>query len=291
MNWEVAGNQRCQLGEGPVWDIENQTILWVDIARGNIHQFSPDTGRHSSYFTGQPTGAIVLKKSGGVMAALQNGFFDINLRTQSQTPVSDPERHLPGNRFNDGKCDPAGRFWAGTMSVADEPGAGKLYCLDTDRSVSVKISGVGCSNGLAWSRDQGTFYFIDSAAQNVVAYTYNLATGEIYDPGTILEIPREAGVPDGMTIDTEGMLWIALWGAGKVIRLNPATGTIIDEIGLPVTLVTSCTFGGKDMRDLYITSACIGLSEAELAQQPLAGALLVCRNTSFQGYGPDRFAG
>lgn len=291
MNWEVAGSFRCQLGEGPVWDVASQSILWVDITAGNIHQFCPNTGAHSSYFTGQQTGSIVLERSGQLVAALQNGFFRINLRGKTQVPITDPERHLPGNRFNDGKCDPAGRFWAGTMSVRDEPGAGKLYCLDRDLSVSVKIRGVGCSNGLAWSPDEQTFYFIDSLARNVVAYDYDVATGTICNSRNILEIPPQNGIPDGMTVDTEGMLWIALWGGGKVIRVDPATGIILHKIGLPVTLVTSCTFGGKDLRDLYITSASIGLTAHELQQQPLAGSLFICRNTSFQGYLPHLFVG
>lgn len=291
MNWEVAGSFRCQLGEGPVWDVASQSILWVDITAGNIHQFCPDSGSHSSYFTGQQTGSIVLEGAGQLVAALQNGFFRINLRDKTQVPIADPERHLPGNRFNDGKCDPAGRFWAGTTSVQDEPGAGKLYCLDRDLSVSVKIPRVGCSNGLAWSPDHQTLYFIDSLAQNVVAYDYDVVTGAICHFRTILEIPPQNGIPDGMTVDTEGMLWVALWGGGKVIRIDPATGTILHEISLPVTLVTSCTFGGKDLRDLYITSADIGLTGNELQQQPLAGSLFVCRNTSFQGYLPHLFVG
>lgn len=289
MNWEVAGSFRCHLGEGPVWDVASQSVLWVDVAEGNIHQLCVDSGSHSKYFTGQQTGSIALEETGMLVAALQNGFFLINLRDRTQVPLADPERHLPGNRFNDGKCDPAGRFWAGTMSVQNEPGAGKLYCLDRDGSVSAKISGVGCSNGLAWSPDQQTFYFIDSPAQNVVAYDYDVATGKICNSRTILEIPPQNGIPDGMTIDTKGMLWIALWGGGKVIRVSPQTGTILDQIALPVSQVSSCTFGGAGLRDLYITSASIGLTDNELQQQPLAGSLFVCKNTPFQGYEPHYF--
>ena len=291
MNWEVANGHKCILGEGPVWDVKNQRILWVDIAQGDIHQLHPDTGGHHVYKTGQTTGALVLKESGTLLTAMEHGFFEINLETQTQSHISDPEQHLPDNRFNDGKCDPAGRFWAGTMSVKDEPGAGTLYCLEKDLSVSVKVRGVGCSNGLAWSPDQRKFYYIDSLAQNVVAYDYDSITSAISNARIILEIPRQTGIPDGMTIDSEGMLWIAIWGGSKIIRVNPATGTILHEIYLPVTQVTSCTFGGKNLRDLYITTAHIGLTATELQDQPLAGTLLVCRNTAFEGLPPNLFAG
>ena len=190
--------------------------------------------------------------------------------------------HLPGNRFNDGKCDPAGRFWAGTMSISNMPCAGSLYVLEKDGTVKTKITGVTCSNGMAWSPDDKTLYYIDTPTRQVVAYKYDTKNGDITDGRVAISIPEEKGSPDGMTIDTEGMLWIALWDGWKVIRYNPYTSEQLYEVTLPVSRVTSCVFGGDDMDDLYITSAREGLSDSDLKEQPLAGSLFVIRKSGFE---------
>ncbi|WP_138475070.1 SMP-30/gluconolactonase/LRE family protein [Dyadobacter bucti] len=291
MNWEVVNSHRCTLGESPVWDAKAQRLLWVDIPEGEVHSYFPDTGQHSIYPTGTQIGAIALRKSGGLIGAAADGFFRFDINTQTREFISDPEVHLPGNRFNDGKCDPAGRFWAGSMSMNNEPGRGKLYCLEKDLSISIKLANIGCSNGLAWSPDHRKFYYIDTLAQHVMGYDYATATGEISNPEIILNIPKATGYPDGMTIDSQGMLWIAVWGASKVIRCNPANGFILNEIHFPATQVTSCTFGGENLDELYVTSACAGLTRKQLDSQPLAGKLFVVRDIRCSGVRADRFAG
>jgi sugar lactone lactonase YvrE len=282
-NWEIVLNHSCQLGEGPVWDAENECVLWVDIPAGQIHSFYPHNREHFVFETGQMVGSIAIRSSGILIAALQHGFHEISLEKRTVKQLTDPEAHLPGNRFNDGKCDLAGRFWAGTMSVSDEPGAGKLYMLDKDQTVSVKIENVSCSNGLAWSPDHNIFYYIDTPTQQVVAYDYDLTTGGIRNKRVVIEICQEEGFPDGMTIDEEGMLWIALWDGWKVARYNPYNGELLHQIHLPVARITSCTFGGSNLQDLYITSAKTGLKQEELAQQPLAGCLFVIKNIGVSG--------
>lgn len=291
MIWEVVNNHKCALGEGPVWDHDKNRILWVDILEGKIHHIYPESGLHHAYNTGQKTGAIALRKSGGMIAALENGFYEIDIDNQLQNLIYNPEGHLPDNRFNDGKCDPAGRFWAGTMAMNDVPGAGKLYVLEKDLSVATKIEHVGCSNGLAWSPDQKTFYYIDTLTQNVVAYDFDISTGHITNPKIVIQIPKNEGYPDGMTIDSEGMLWIAIWNGWKVVRFNPLTGQKISEISLPAAQITSCTFGGKDLTDLYITSAKTGLTPEQLKEQPHAGSLFVIKNTGCQGLKTHKFLG
>ncbi|GAB3248422.1 SMP-30/gluconolactonase/LRE family protein [Larkinella harenae] len=282
-NWEVVLEHSCQLGEGPVWDAENKRVLWVDILPGDIHSFDPETKEHRTFNAGQMVGAIALLPSGNLIAALQDGFHTISLETGRVEPIADPEAHLPENRFNDGKRDPAGRFWAGTMALDEKPGAGALYMLDEDQSVSLKIDNVTCSNGLAWSLDHRLLYYIDSPTQQVVAYDYDLPSGSITNKRVVLQFGEDDGFPDGMTIDNEGMLWVAFWDGWKVGRYNPGTGEELRRIKLPAARITSCTFGGDTLQDLYITSAKKELSPEELEKQPLAGRLFVVKNVGSQG--------
>lgn len=289
MKYEVVTDLPSELGEGPVWDADAQRIIWVDIEKGNIHQYYPEESRQQTFHTGQRIGAVALKRSGGFIAALQHGFVTIDIEKQTIEIIDDPESHLPGNRFNDGKCDPAGRFWAGTMSMQGEEKAGGLYTLEKDLSVSKKISEVSCSNGMAWSSDHATFYFIDTPTRQVVAYDYNITDGSINNKRIIITISEEDGFPDGMTIDTEGLLWVALWGGWKIEQWDPHTGKRLQSITLPASQITSCTFGGKNLNDLYITSANTGLSANELKEQPLAGHLFVVKSCGSYGLPADTF--
>ena len=282
---------RCELGEGPVWDARNNRLLWVDILKGDIHQYYFDTKEHRIFNAGEMVGAIALRKTGTLIAALQNGFANIDLERKTVQRLVNPEADLPNNRFNDGKCDPNGRFWAGTMSLRDEPNAGALYAIDKDHRVTVKISNVSISNGLAWSNDGNTFYYIDTPSFQVMAYDYDAANGEISNGRVAIEIPKDYGDPDGMTIDSEGMLWIAHWDGWQVTRWNPEGGLLLTQIRLPVARVTSCVFGGNGLNDLFITSAKTGLSEQQLAEQPLAGSTFILKNAGTTGLVPFEFAG
>jgi sugar lactone lactonase YvrE len=273
----------CLLGEGPVWDAKQKIICWVDILNGIIHTYSPDQNIHATIPVYQMAGAVAFCTDGNFIAALQNGFAFIDSNTGAIKMTGDPENHLPGNRFNDGKCDPAGRFWAGTMALSEETGAGSLYMLGKDLTAVKKIGNVSISNGMAWSADHTTFYYIDSPSFKVVAYDYDKITGAITNQRTIITIAATDGCPDGMTIDTDGMLWIAHWDGWQVTRWDPATGGKLFHFSLPVSKVTSCTFGGDNLQDLYITSASTGLSEEALKKQPLAGALFVIPDCGFRG--------
>lgn len=288
---EVLIQNQCQLGEGPVWDARTQTLLWIDLLAGAIHAYELATGSCASITVGQLVGAVALRRGGGLVAALQHGFGLVDRQTGAVTMLASPEAHLPGNRFNDGKCDPAGRFWAGTASYAETPLQASLYSLAADGVVTLRHQPVTMSNGLAWSLDGRTLYYIDTLAFEVVAFAYNQATGAIRDMQTVIKFSEKDGYPDGMTIDTEGMLWVAFWDGGRVARYNPHTGELLHRVGLPVSRVTSCTFGGPDLRDLYITSARTGLSEAQLQSEPLAGSLFVLKDCGFQGLPTNEYAG
>ncbi len=288
--WELVLDHRCLLGEGPVWNDENKSIIWVDILNGEIHQYSTISRQHKVTSVGQPIGAIGLTLSGGLIAAVKNGFAKIDPVKETIGLLGNPEAGIFNNRFNDGKCDPAGNFWAGTMDdVNSTEGAGKLYMLGTDLSISTKIEQVSCSNGMAWSYNGNVFYYIDSPTRQVVAYDFD--AGNITNKSVAITIPSDQGLPDGMTIDTEGMLWIAHWDGWKVSRWNPLSGELLVSFRLPAARITSCTFGGDKLQDLYITSAYIGLSESELAEQPLAGSLFVIRDCGYEGGVVYRFGG
>jgi sugar lactone lactonase YvrE len=288
---ELTLDAKALLGEGPIWDARKQVLYWVNIMGNEVHEFHPATGRDRVFDVGQPVGTVVPRRSGGVMVALRDGFAALDTDTGALTMVADPEAHLPQNRFNDGKCDPAGRFWAGTMRQAeDRAGAGSLYRLDPDLSVHKMWTNITVANGIAWSHDARTMYYIDTPTMMVVAFDYNVETGAIANPKPVVHTPDGPGGPDGMTIDAEGMLWVAYWGGWRVVRWNPHTGEALAVIELPVERVTAPWFGGPNLDELYITSARTGLSADALAKQPHAGSLFVAR-PGVRGLPAFEFAG
>ncbi|MBO9631504.1 MAG: SMP-30/gluconolactonase/LRE family protein [Chitinophagaceae bacterium] len=271
------------LGEGPVWDAQTKTIFWVDILAGTIHAYDTERQRYRRLKFDEMLSAIALTSTGQFIAALKSGISLIDPATGNVTTLCHPEEGLAGNRYNDGKCDPSGRFWIGSMSLYEEPAAGSLYRIEKNGHYSLQIPGVSISNGMAWSEDHSTFYFIDTPAFQVMAYDYDSGTGQIAHPRLAFRIPREEGYPDGMTIDTEGMLWIAHWDGWQVARWDPFTGKKLHAIQLPVARITSCIFGGPQLQHLYITSASVDLDETRLSQQPLAGSLFVVPDCGYQG--------
>ncbi|HTI30100.1 MAG TPA: SMP-30/gluconolactonase/LRE family protein, partial [Methylomirabilota bacterium] len=228
---------------------------------------------------------VAPRAAGGFVAALQDGFWVVGDGPAARIAAI-PEAG-PGLRFNDGKCDPAGRFWAGTMTYDAALGAGALYRLDPDGQARMVLDEVTISNGLAWSLDGGTMYFIDTPTQRVDAFSFDGVTGEIGDRRPEIHLPPEAGAPDGMTIDAEGGLWIALWGGAAVHRY--LDGRLDQVIELPVSQPTSCCFGGASLDELYVTSAREGLSAPRLRAEPLAGALFRVR-PGVRGLAPAVFA-
>ena len=264
----------CQLGEGPIWENDLQRLLWVDIMGCCVYIWYPRTKISNKYIFPLKISAIARRTPQHYLAATNEGFVELNLDKLSVTKIIDPEAQLPNNRFNDGKMDNYGRFWAGTMD--DKYGAlaaGKLYMLHPDNQVEVKIDHVTCSNGLVWNYKANIFYFIDTGSRQVMAYDFKQWSGEISNPRVVISISELEGLPDGMTIDRDGMLWIAIWGGWKVSCWNPFSGEKIRDIYLPVSQVTSCTFGGHNNQDLFITTASIGLSPEALKKEPLAGSV------------------
>lgn len=286
---EIILPASARLGEGSLW--HEDRLLWVDIAPGILHRFDPATGRDESWPLGQRVGTVVPRAAGGLVVALQSGLAFFDPATAALEIVAPrPDSEQPDNRFNDGKCDPAGRLWVGTMDCSGRAGAGTLYRVGPDLRPAPVVTGVSISNGLVWSRDARTFFYIDTPTRVVTAYDYDLDTGAIGAPRTVIRIPEGQGYPDGMTIDADDRLWIALWGGSAVVCADPATGRIVERIEIPATQVTSCAFGGPGLADLYITSAAIDLAPAALAAEPAAGHLFHAR-PGVRGLPARTFAG
>lgn len=254
-NVKLVVNKQAKVGEGPCWDEKTNLLYWVDIMGEKLHIHSPEKQTNQEIDIGQYIGTVAVREEGGLIVALKNGFYFLDLETEKLTPISDPESHLPENRFNDGKCDPAGRFWAGTMELNVSGPNAALYRLGTDLKVDKVLDHITISNGMAWGSDFRTMYYIDTPTQEVVAFDYDINTGEISNKQTAVTIPKEDGSPDGMTIDEEGMIWVAHWGGSRVTRWNPRTGELLDTIKIPATNVTACVFGGENLDELFITTA------------------------------------
>lgn len=271
---EMLLNAGAMLGEGPCWDTASKELIWVDIPRQTVHWFNPATAQDRSLDVGRPVAAVAPAEGGGFALGTADGFW--LLRNNLLTRLADVEADQSDTRMNDAKCDSAGRFWGGTIALDLHAGGGSLYRMDADRSITRVLSGLHIPNGMGWSPDDRTMYFIDSFAYCVFAYDFDVERGSLSNPRRFIEIPEADGVADGMTVDAEGYLWVALFGGWALRRYAP-DGTLNREIRLPVSQVTSCAFGGGDFSDLYITTAtntATGtLSPEQRAQQPYAGAL------------------
>ena len=287
MNPELVVHTRAEVGEGPIWDPGTENLLWVDITGAAVHRFDPATGQNHRMDVGIDVGAVAVRASGGLVLAAADGFRAL-ATDDSQVLLAEVEADNPAMRMNDGKCDRHGRFWAGTMAYdeAGPAGLGKLYRLDPDLSVRPMVDGVSISNGIDWSPDDRLMYFIDSRTQRVDVFDFDLDDGAITNRRTLVEMNSSIGLPDGMTVDANGDLWLALWGGSRVVHCAP-DGSVRGTIRFPVSQTSSCAFGGADGQDLYVTSAARGISEDT---EPAAGSLFRARPGAI-GQTPNSFAG
>jgi sugar lactone lactonase YvrE len=268
---EVVYEGHCLLGEGVNWDASEGVLYWIDIEAGHVFRLRPG-GEPERIVLGQKVGAVVPRRSGGLVLAVKEGFALMERWGEPMRVVASPERDKPQNRMNDGKCDEHGRFFAGTISP--EPKGARFYRFDPDGSVRTVLGDITCSNGIGWSPDNRTMYYIDTPTYRIDAFDYDAETGSIAERRTLVEVPREHGGPDGMTVDETGCLWVAHWG-GRAVRRYTPRGVLDRIVELPTSLVTSCAFGGADLSELYITTASVALDEARRRQEPHAGDLFV----------------
>jgi len=270
-DFEVAVGARAGLGEGPRWDAATQTLLWVDIPAKLVHRYDPATRTNATQQVADVVSLALPRRRGGVVIGLPDG---LHLLDGEQSPLIAPiESEQAGTRTNDGACDAAGRLWVGTMALDERSPLGALYRVDADLSVTTVLTGTTISNGLGWSPSGQDFYFIDSPTRRVDVFDFDPETGALETRRPLAAVESEGAVPDGMNVDAEGGVWVALHGGWGLRRYSPE-GEISAVVDLPVARVTSCCFGGPELRDLYVTTRREGLGAADAAAQPLAGALL-----------------
>jgi sugar lactone lactonase YvrE len=275
-----------KLGEGPRWHVEEQALYWVDIEQDRIYRWEPTAGEPEVFDIGYSVGALAFRRDGGLLLATSNGFAHWDRSDQSLHFIGNPEPDNTNSRLNDGVVDRNGRFWAGT--IAPNFG-GALYRLDPDGSIHTMVRDVGVSNGIGWSPDNQTMYYVDSDHAAIFAFDYEPDRGTITNQRDFVRLPEGGAVPDGLVVDVEGYIWCAHWGGWNITRYAP-DGTVDQMIEFPAEQITACTFGGPNLDELYVTSAWTGIDDERRGAQPLAGDLFRIR-PNVRGTPEPHFAG
>jgi sugar lactone lactonase YvrE len=276
MNIRAISEVISDLGEGPIWSANTNSVTWTDITQNTFHTADIDTGRTMSFGVPSMVGAIAHSKEGGYIAATQKGFARIGVDGK----YSPLHSFLPDDmRMNDGKVDPSGRFWAGSMALSFEKGRGSLYVLEKDNSYRSILDDITLSNGMGWSPDAQYFYYIDSVPGVLKRFDYDLHTGHISNPKDLITFDPSSGIPDGMSMSSDGKIIVALWDGGRIEIYEPS-GEKVSEITLGVSRPTSCTFAGPNRDILIVSTASQGIDRAD---EPLAGKILAVTGTGLSG--------
>lgn len=265
------------LGEGAIWNHRTQELYWVDIEGKKLHIYNPAAGTNRSFSMPSRIGTVVPGNNGQAFVALEDGIYTLDLTSEQLTLFAPVEADRPEMRFNDGKCDAAGRLWVGSMGLEERDPVGALYQVNPDGTVIPRLRAITISNGITWTYDQRTMYYIDTPTSQVRAYDFDPVSGQLSGERIAVEIDPALGFPDGMTIDAEDKIWVAMWEGSAVLRFDPTTGALLERIDVPALKVTSCAFGGPDLDTLYITSASINMTAAQHERYPDAGSLFSVR--------------
>ena len=279
---------RAELGESPVWDPRESALYWIDGRGRTVNRYDPRTGENRAVRVHEQVHAIALTRTRRLLAVFEASLSFLDFDTGALETVAALIAGIDDN-LNDGACDRRGRFWVGSKARDWTSPIGALFRIDADLSVHRMDAGFQLSNGMGWSPDDRTMYFIDSMPREIYAYDFDAATGAVANRRVLVRIAEEHGLPDGMTVDAEGFLWVAQWSGSRVVRYDPE-GRIERVIAMPVRRPTSCTFGGPDLTTLYVTSGTMRMSAEELAQEPRAGHLFALE-TPTRGLPEPRFAG
>ncbi|XP_006639196.2 regucalcin [Lepisosteus oculatus] len=293
---ECAVKEKNKIGESPVWEEKEGTLLYVDVSGQKVCRWNPATNQIHTLKTDQYVGSVVPRRSGGYIIGVGTRFAAVDWKQQTITTIAHVDEDKSNNRFNDGKVDPAGRYFAGTMALEVRPAElerhqGSLFTLNPDHSVVKHFDQVDISNGLDWSLDHKIFYYIDSLSFKVDAFDYDKKTGNISNRRAVYHLEKDEGIPDGMCIDTEGKLWVACYSGGRVLHIDPTTGKRLRTVKLPVDRTTSCCFGGQDYSELYVTTASEGMDEDSMKRQPEAGGIFKITGLGAKGIPPYSFSG
>jgi sugar lactone lactonase YvrE len=273
---ECVLDVKASLGEGPVWSVDEQALYWVDINAPALNRFDPTAGINTVWPMPQSIGSFALRASGGFVAAMRDGFWLVSRDGRPLRRIVDAPYDPAHHRFNDGRADPQGRFWAGSMNEKRDASTGCLYRLDPDLKLTAMIPGIMISNGLAWSPDARTMYHADTPTRTIHAWDYESGTGTIANRRIFAQFAGDKDRPDGAAVDREGCYWSAFYGAGKVVRLSPA-GERLAEYPLAAMAPTMCAFGGSDLKTLFVTSARQRRDAEELERLPQSGGIFAMR--------------
>jgi D-xylonolactonase len=273
---ELVQREEALVGEGPVWVAAERALWWLDIKGQRLFRFDPSSGAARSWAMPERIGAAIPDGDGGFVLLGKTGVWRSCVPFEQFAKVSSPDSDRSGNRFNDAKCDPAGRLWGGSMDDDEREASGRLYRFDRlDAPVRVK-DGVNLSNGLGWSPDGRLMYFVETLRRVIWVHDYDLATGEVRNARVFVTVPDADGYADGMCVDSDGCIWLAHWGGARVTRFTPQ-GKVDRVVSLPVPQVASCAFGGDGLDTLYVTTAAVGLDAAARGAAPLSGSLFAFR--------------
>lgn len=264
----------AKLGEGAFWDYNKEILYWVDIIGESLHVYSPKNKTDKEIKMPAPIGTVVpSKEENKVIVALNDGVYIVNIKTEEIVKLTDVEAENKGTRLNDGKCDPNGNLWIGSMDYSQTNPGGNLYKVTASGKVDKMLGNITISNGIVWSKDHKTMYYIDTPTANIRAFDFDEVTSIISNERIVVTIPKEEGSPDGMAIDENDMLYVGLWNGNCIANYNPKTGKLIQKIKVPAHNVTSCAFGGENLDILYITTSSLDMTDEEKAKYPLAGSL------------------
>ena len=265
---------KAELGEGAFWNHETNKLYWVDIVGKALHIYNPISKTNQTFSTPSSIGTVVpTDVKNEAIVALEDGIYRINIETGAFDLFCDVEKDKPGNRFNDGKCDPFGRFWVGSMAYSQAPYLASLYCIDENGVAITKIDSVTISNGIVWTKDKKTMYYIDTPTKNIKVYDFDNETGNISNERIAVKVSDSLGFPDGMAIDENDKLWVGMWNGNAILQFDPISGTLISKVNVPAHNVTSCAFGGENLDVLYITTSSLDMTPEEQKKYPLAGSI------------------
>jgi sugar lactone lactonase YvrE len=286
---ECIWSAQTILGEAPFWCQKEGVLYWLDIIGKNIFRFDPKSGDRDIFPQKYEFGCIIKRSKGGFIGGTNKGIVLVKDDLKTTEIIADPEAHLNNNRFNDGKCDRFGRFWAGTTDIDEIDPTGSLYCVGEQLKANQHFSKVIVANGLGWSPDNRTMYFTDSGLQTIHAFDYDIEKSSIVNRRDFVVVDPSEGIPDGLTVDAEGYIWSAHWNGSRITRYDP-NGKVNRVINMPVPNVTSLAFGGQKLDQLYVTTARLGLTEDQIKAAPLSGNLFVL-DTGYQGLPETDFCG
>ena len=264
---------KARLGEGAIWNQKTDELYWVDIEGKTLNIYNPKTKTNKTLNTPTRIGTVVPYTKDEAVVALEDGIYSISLNSNALKLISDVEAKVTTNRFNDGKCDPNGNLWVGSMHYPQTLPNAKLYKVDPQGNATAMVDSVTISNGIVWTKDTKKMYYIDTPTGTIKSYDYDIKTSTNTNEKIAVNVPKSLGYPDGMTIDQDNLLWVGLWNGNGIAQFDPITGKLLQKIDVPAHNVTSCAFGGDNLDTLYITTSTEDMTEEEQKKYPLAGSI------------------